>query len=33
VVDAARELLDHGTYGYSDKAAPGAKAVRTAFGG
>jgi 2-methylisocitrate lyase-like PEP mutase family enzyme len=31
VVEAARELLDKGTYGYLDQAAVGAKAARSAF--
>ena len=31
VVTAARELLDKGTYGYWDVAAPGAAAARSAF--
>jgi 2-methylisocitrate lyase-like PEP mutase family enzyme len=30
-VDAARELLDDGTYGYWDRTAAGAKAARAAF--
>ena len=33
VVDAARELLDEGTYGYLETSAKGAKAARAAFGG
>jgi len=32
VVEAARELLDEGTYGYWDRAAAGSKAARSAFG-
>jgi 2-methylisocitrate lyase-like PEP mutase family enzyme len=32
VVDAARELLERGTYGFSDQTRRGAKAARTAFG-
>ena len=32
VVDAARELLERGTYGFSDQTQRGAKAARTAFG-
>ncbi|HEX6419746.1 MAG TPA: isocitrate lyase/phosphoenolpyruvate mutase family protein [Acidimicrobiales bacterium] len=32
VVEAARELLDAGTYGFLDRAAPGAAAARRAFG-
>jgi 2-methylisocitrate lyase-like PEP mutase family enzyme len=32
VVEAARELLDHGTYGFFDRAGPGAAAARAAFG-
>ena len=32
VVNAARELLDHGTYGWWETGAVGAKAVRSAFG-
>jgi 2-methylisocitrate lyase-like PEP mutase family enzyme len=31
-VDAARELLDEGTYGFTELSAPGAQAARTAFG-
>jgi 2-methylisocitrate lyase-like PEP mutase family enzyme len=31
VVAAARELLDHGTYGYWDTALPGMQAARAAF--
>jgi 2-methylisocitrate lyase-like PEP mutase family enzyme len=31
-VAAARELLDGGTYGFWNAAAPGAKAARRAFG-
>jgi 2-methylisocitrate lyase-like PEP mutase family enzyme len=31
VVDAARELLEQGTYGYAEKTAVGAKAARAAF--
>ena len=33
VVEAARELLDEGTYGYFERSAVGAKAARAAFGG
>lgn len=32
VVDAARELLDEGTYGYLSRSATGAKAAAAAFG-
>ena len=32
VVEAARELLDHGTYGFWDRAARGRAEVRAAFG-
>jgi 2-methylisocitrate lyase-like PEP mutase family enzyme len=32
VVEAARELLDHGTYGYGALAKTGSQAVRAAFG-
>jgi 2-methylisocitrate lyase-like PEP mutase family enzyme len=32
VVDAARELREHGTYGYAERAAIGLKAAREAFG-
>ena len=32
-VAAGRELLESGTYGYSEAAATGAKAVRAAFNG
>lgn len=31
VVDAARELVDHGTYGYTERSAVGQRATRTAF--
>lgn len=31
-VDAAREVLDHGTFGYLDRSARGREAVRSAFG-
>jgi 2-methylisocitrate lyase-like PEP mutase family enzyme len=31
VVEAARELLDHGTYGFSERSIAGAKAARRAF--
>ena len=33
VVEAARELLDEGTYGYFERSAVGAKAARAAFDG
>jgi 2-methylisocitrate lyase-like PEP mutase family enzyme len=33
VVDAARELMDDGTFGYAERAAAGARAARAAFGG
>jgi 2-methylisocitrate lyase-like PEP mutase family enzyme len=33
VVEAARELLDHGSYGWAERSAPGRTAVRSAFGG
>jgi 2-methylisocitrate lyase-like PEP mutase family enzyme len=33
VVEAARELLDQGSYGWAARSAPGRKAVRQAFGG
>jgi hypothetical protein len=32
LVAAARELLEQGTYGFWEKAAPGASAARQAFG-
>jgi 2-methylisocitrate lyase-like PEP mutase family enzyme len=32
VVEAARELLERGTYGFWERAGPGAKAARSAFG-
>ncbi|HEV2814582.1 MAG TPA: isocitrate lyase/phosphoenolpyruvate mutase family protein, partial [Solirubrobacteraceae bacterium] len=32
VVEAARELLDDGTYGFSERSRAGAKAARAAFG-
>jgi 2-methylisocitrate lyase-like PEP mutase family enzyme len=31
-VDAARELLDQGTYGFTERSAAGVRAVRAAFG-
>ena len=31
LVEAARELREHGTYGYAARAAPGAKAAAEAF--
>jgi len=31
LVEAASELRDHGTYGYSERAAAGSRAVRSAF--
>ena len=33
VVEASRELIDDGTYGFWDRAGPGARAARAAFGG
>ncbi len=33
VVEAARELLDQGTYGWAGRSAPGRNAARQAFGG
>ena len=32
VVEAARELLDQGTYGYRERTVVGLKAARAAFG-
>ena len=32
VIDAARELLEQGTYGFTALAGPGRKVVREAFG-
>jgi 2-methylisocitrate lyase-like PEP mutase family enzyme len=32
-VEAARELLEQGTYGFWDRAAVGSRAARGAFGG
>jgi 2-methylisocitrate lyase-like PEP mutase family enzyme len=31
VLEAARELLEQGTYGYTERAAKGSKAARNAF--
>jgi hypothetical protein len=33
VVEAARELLEEGTYGFWERARAGAKGARAAFGG